>query len=40
LESYTNSDPSRPYQLIVVFWREREKNEGIREIERDIYSTA
>jgi hypothetical protein len=40
LESYTSSDPSRPYQLIVVFWREREKNEGIREIERDIYSTA
>jgi hypothetical protein len=39
LESYNSSNPSRPYQLIVVFL-EREKNEGRREIERDIYSLA
>jgi hypothetical protein len=40
LESYSSSDPSRPYQLIVVFWGEREKNEGRRVIKRDIYSAA
>jgi hypothetical protein len=40
LESYSSSDPSRPHQLITVFWRERRKNEGRREIKRDIYSAA